>query len=375
MVGARSAKKTFDTLNGMRGIAALAVAMMHIQWFLAWVHPAIVSLAVDFFFVLSGFVIAYAYEADLKAGLRRRHFMLARYIRLYPLFLIGLILGAISIWMYELPEDRSLFFGHLAANLFMLPYPLPFPQQYDNLFPLNFPAWSLFYEMVAYALFAILARRLTTSVLIVVIALGLAALIYTGITEGTLDRGTWRPSIIGGMARVTFSFFAGVALHRLWQWRTTRIALHPAIMLVLLALPLLWRPAEGLPLAWLYELAVITVWMPLLVWLGTGSEADGIWRRICAALGAISYPLYVIHAPVYLFAGRYNNWQGSTFMDAHQPWAALALIALLCLLSWLLATYVDLPVRRALSRAFLPRRSSHPTEVERAREGDPVSAP
>ena len=375
MADSGAGKQTFDTLNGMRGIAALAVAMMHIQWFLAWVHPAIVSLAVDFFFVLSGFVIAYAYEKDLKAGLARRHFMLARFIRLYPMFLVGLALGAVSGWMYQRPEDLSLFYGNFAANAFMLPWPANYGGDYDNLFPLNFPAWSLFYEMIAYLLFALLVRHLTTARLAVIVLVGFALLVYTGVSEGTLDRGTWRPSIVGGMARITFGFFAGVAVHRLWQSRAAPVALHPAIMLVLLVLPLLWRPAEDAPLAWLYELAVITLYMPLLVWLGTASTATGVWQKTCAVLGAISYPLYIVHAPIYLFAGRYDNWQGSVFMDGNQPWAALALIALTCLFAWLLATFVDMPVRRALSRRLLSRRSTHPTEVERARDGDPVSAP
>ena len=373
---AGTAKQTFDTLNGMRGIAALAVAMMHIRWFLVGIHPAIVSLAVDFFFVLSGFVIAFAYADELRGGYRRRDFLLARFIRLYPLFLLGLLLGALAKWTFEFPaEDPSLFWGNLAANLLMLPYPLAYPGDYDNLYPLNFPAWSLFYEMLAYALFALVVRHLTGPRLAAIIAIGLAALVYTGFSEGTLDRGTWRPSVVGGMARVTFSFFVGVALHGFWQTRPTRIALHPVVMLALLALPLLWRPPEDAAGAWLYELAAIVLWMPLMVWLGTGSAAKGAWRTLCAALGAISYPLYIVHAPVYLITGRYDNWQGSVFIDTHQPWAALALIGLLCAVCWLLATYVDLPVRRALSRKWLPRRAAHPTEVERARDGDPLSAP
>jgi peptidoglycan/LPS O-acetylase OafA/YrhL len=350
-------RQTFDTLNGMRGIAALAVAMMHIQWFLKDLHPVIVSVAVDFFFVLSGFVIAYSYEFKLNHGHRRRDFLLARYIRLFPLFFLGLVLGAISKSLYEFPENPVTYWGNVGFNLFMLPYPLAYPSQFDDLFPLNFPAWSLFYELIAYALFALLARRLTDRWLAFIILFGLAALLYTGFTEGTLDRGTWRPSVVGGLARVTFSFFMGVALHRLWQRRPMRIALHPGLLFVLLVLPLLWRPHEEAVYAWLYELAVISVWMPLMVWLGTGSVAKGAWRHVCAALGAISYPLYIIHAPIYLFVGRYDNWQGSVYFDKNAPWPALALIAVLCLVAWLIATYIDIPIRRRASRTLLPLRS------------------
>ena len=347
-------RQTFHTLNGMRGIAALAVVMMHTQWWLGKIHPAIVSLAVDFFFVLSGFVIAYAYQEPLRAGLRRRDFMLARFIRLYPMFVIGLVLGIAVTWTYGRPSHLTPFFGTIGFNLFMLPYPLQYPAKIDNLFPLDFPAWSLFYELIAYVIFAILTPRLNNRRLAVLIAIGFLALIVTGVTEGSLDRGTWRPSLLGGLARVTFSFFAGVALYRLWLRHPTRIRLHPAILFVLLVLPLTWRPNEG-PFAWLYELAVITLWMPSMVWLGSGSTAKGVWLQICIALGALSYPLYIVHAPLLKVAGQYGNWQGAVFFGHTAPWGALGLIFLLGAFAWLLATYVDAPVRRWLTGRLMPK--------------------
>ncbi|QPC99629.1 acyltransferase family protein [Qipengyuania soli] len=364
-------RKTFETLNGMRGIAALAVATMHIQWFLGPLHPAIVSVVVDFFFVLSGFVIAYSYEAELVNGYPRRSFLLARLIRLYPLFFLGLLLGAISKAIFEFPDNPVVYWGNVGFNLFMLPYPLPYPQQYDDLYPLNYPAWSIFYEGIAYILFALLIRRLTDRWLVCVILAGLAALIYTGIVEGTLDRGTWRPSVIGGLARVTFSFFAGVALHRLWLRRPTKWALHPVLLFALLIVPLLWRPDAVAVWGWLYELLVIAVWMPMMVWLGAGSTAKGRWHKICAVLGVVSYPLYILHATVYPYVFHYNDPDSPVFFEQHAPWPALSVILLLCLASWLLAVYVDLPFRRRLIRALLPQRSPQPAKNENAMEGDP----
>jgi peptidoglycan/LPS O-acetylase OafA/YrhL len=368
-------RRTFDTLNGMRGIAALAVAAMHIQWFLGGLHPLIVSVVVDFFFVLSGFVIAYSYEADLKHGLSRREFLLARWIRLYPLFFLGLILGAISKALYEFPDTPTPFWGNVFFNLFMLPYPLPYPQTNDDLFPLNYPAWSIFYEWIAYILFAVVIRRLTDRWLACVVLMGLAALIYTGLTEGTLDRGTWRPSVLGGLARVTFSFFVGVALHRLWQRKPTRWALHPVILFVLLIAPLLWRPDEQAAFAWLYELLIISIWMPMMVWLGTGSVARGVWQKISAILGTISYPLYITHATIYRFVFHYNDPESPVIFEQNAPWAALAVIVLLCIASWLVATYVDLPLRKQLRQIFLRRGSGGSPEAVLAKETDPHCAP
>ncbi len=373
-VGA-SDRQTFDTLNGMRGIAALAVAAMHIQWFLGVLHPLIVSVVVDFFFVLSGFVIAYSYEADLKRGASRHAFLLARLIRLYPLFFLGLVLGAISKALYEFPDNPMTFWGNVVFNLFMLPYPLPYPQTYDDLFPLNYPAWSIFYEWIAYILFALLIRRLTDRWLACVVLVGLAALIYTGLAEGTLDRGTWRPSLIGGLARVTFSFFVGVALHRLWQRRPTRWALHPAMLFALLIVPLLWRPDDQAAFGWLYELLIVTVWMPMMVWLGTGRVARGAWQQISAVLGTISYPLYITHATIYPYVFHYNDPKTPVFFEQNAPWPALTVIVLLCIASWLVATYVDLPLRRRLNRILLRRQSSRPSEAALAKEIDRPGAP
>lgn len=367
-------RQTFDTLNGMRGIAALAVAAMHIQWFLGVLHPIIVSVVVDFFFVLSGFVIAYSYEADLQRGASRRDFLLARWIRLYPLFFVGLVLGAIAKALYEFPDNPMTFWGNVAFNLFMLPFPLPYPQTYDDLFPLNYPAWSIFYEWIAYILFAVLIRRLTDRWLACVVLLGFAALIYTGLTEGTLDRGTWRPSIIGGLARVTFSFFVGVALHRLWQRRPTRWALHPALLFALLIAPLMWRPDEQAGFAWVYELLIISVWMPMLVWLGTGSVARGAWQQISAILGTISYPLYITHATIYPYVFHSNDPGPPVFFEQNAPWPALTVIVLLCIASWLVATYVDLPLRQRLGRILLRRGSDRSKHAMLARETDTTGA-
>lgn len=354
MGGRLETRHNFETLNGMRGIAALAVMTMHMQWFLAAVHPAIVSLAVDFFFVLSGFVIAYAYQERLSTGLRRRDFLLARFIRLYPMFIVGLLFGITATWIYERPADLTPYFANVGFNLFMLPYPLIYPAKVDNLFPLNFPAWSLFYELIAYLAFAVLAPRLNNRGLVALIVVGFIALIYVGVTQDSLDRGVWRLSWLGGLARVTFCFFTGAAIYRLWLRRPTRFALHPALLFVLLVLPLAWRPGEG-PFAWLYELAVIALWMPLLVWLGTGSVAKGVWLRMCVALGALSYPLYIVHAPAIKIASQFGNWKGAVFFNATAPWGALGFIFLTSVFAWALATYVDYPIRRWLSGTLLPR--------------------
>lgn len=345
-------RQTFDVLNGLRGVAAVAVVAMHLFFYMGGLHPANVALAVDFFFVLSGFVIACAYEPQLLAGLPFHRFVAARLIRLYPLYLIGLAIGAAAMWTCQRPADVGGFAAHLALNLVMLPSPAMFDPADHHLFPLNFPYWSLFFELAANLVYAALAPRLSNRLLATVILLGFVELVASGVGYGTLDIGIHRATILGGLARVVFSFFAGVGLYRLWRVRPTRIALHPALLFALLILPLMVAP--GAPFGWLYELAVIAIYMPLMVWLGAGARA-GRWRGVSIALGAMSYPVYVIHVPIWTAIRAFNGWQGNTILHRHAPWSGIALVISLCALAWWLDRYVDHPLRRRLANALLHR--------------------
>jgi peptidoglycan/LPS O-acetylase OafA/YrhL len=151
--------------------------------------------------------------------------------------------------------------------------------------------------------------------------------------------------------------------------------MHPTVLFALLIVPLLWRPDNQADFAWLYELLVVSIWMPMMVWLGTGSVARGVWRKISAVLGTISYPLYITHATIYPYVFHYNDPQSPVFFEQNAPWPALTVIVLLCIASWLVAIYVDLPLRKQFNRILLRRRSSRPSEAVLAKEIDPPGAP
>ena len=361
----RSQRQTFDVLNGLRGIAAIAVVNAHLSFYFGVLHPAMVAPVVDFFFILSGFVIVYAYEHRLIAGMRWRDFLIARIIRLHPMYLLGLVLGAIAIWTYERSPVVGSFAATFGFNLFMLPMTTAFSERNLDLFPLNFPAWSLFFELAANLIYAAIAPRLGNRVLALLVLGGFTGLVVTGLAVGTIDQGVQRLQFAGGVARVIFCFFAGVALLRQWRVRPTRLSLHPALLFVMLVVPLLFRPSG--PAGWVYELAVVTIYMPAMVWLGTGSVAKGRWLSASVALGALSYPVYVIHAPVWTAARAFNGWQGNIVLHDAAPWSGLALASGLCLLSWWLDKAVDYPLRRRLSKRFLgrPTRAAAPTPAER----------
>ena len=343
---------TFHGLNGLRGVAAVAVVNTHLQAYCSDYFSHNVGLVVDFFFVLSGFVLAHAYGDRLRTGFGVRKFMLARFVRLYPLYLVGLLLGATVLWFNWLWAGKTAFFVSLSSGLLMLP-PLPsLSSNSYNLFPFDFPAWSLFYELIANFLFALLATRLSNRVLGFVIALAFVGLLLVGWNVGTLDQGVRPFQYPGGLARVIFSFFVGLALYRMWRAKPVRFSVPPIVLFGFLILPLLFKP-EG-QLEWIYDLAVIAFYFPALVFVGAQSQTGPVWTRICATLGALSYPLYVLHAPMWdVLKASYDD-----SLKAMAPWSGLSMIVGFAAIAWFMDAYFDYPLRRRLSKIIIHKPTS-----------------
>lgn len=341
-------KTTFTTLNGMRGIAAIAVVNAHLQGYFAGYHSVHVGLVVDFFFVLSGFVLAHAYEPRLLAGLGAGRFMAARLLRLYPLYLIGLLIGATVLWFNWNWAGPTKFAVTLGAGLLMLPPPPSLSANAYNLFPLNFPAWSLLFELIANLAYALVVRRLSDRVLAILIAAAFVGLVAVGLGVGTLDQGVRPQQFAGGLARVMVSFFMGVALHRLWRRRPLGLSVPPVVLFGLLVLPLL-ATFKG-PALWIYDLGVIAVYYPILVLLGAQSRGSATTTWISGVLGAASYPLYVLHVPL---------WDGlrasvDPVLTQAAPWSGVAVVVAFVLISLALEAWVDLPLRRRFKRRLAP---------------------
>ncbi len=289
----------YATLDALRGVAAFAVMLLHGQDFF---HPGLADsayLAVDLFFLLSGFVVAHAYGDRLAAGMPVRRFFELRLVRLYPLHLAGLVLGLASVLvMLAIGDDRltlaEIGFGLLAGALFL---PAPFTGTALTLFPLNAPAWSLFFEVVVNGAYGRCCRWLSRPALVVVVAASAAALLVQATAAGTIDSGATWSNIHGGFARVFFSFTLGVLI---WTLRARipaalgRFGAWP-LLVILLALLLI---DGGSAVRRTYDLAFVLVVSPLLVAAGTQARATGRTRRGFAFLGAISFPLYVLHFPL-----------------------------------------------------------------------------
>jgi peptidoglycan/LPS O-acetylase OafA/YrhL len=287
-------KRHYMALDGLRGVAALLVAAMHTR--ITFQLPPIAHgyLAVDFFFILSGFVIADAYEERLRNGMSFGRFSLVRAIRLYPMLAITALLGIAAMAVTSAVPITSIVASGLTAAL-----ALPYPKHVNGLhglWPINPPEWSLFWEILINIAFAIFLFRLTRMGLVALMLIGAISLGAAARHFHTLEVGFSFWNLWGGLARVLFGFVAGLALNRLHCSRglpvfKTNIWVLAGVLVACLVFPL--NVHKGA-----FDLAAVLILFPVIVVAGVSTGAEGaLWRWS----GRISYPLYLSHAPVLLF--------------------------------------------------------------------------
>lgn len=355
----------FAGLDLLRGIAALAVLLIH-SWsipFWSW-QPAFLNpfprayLAVDLFFVLSGFVIAHAYWQRLGTAAQLKQYCLARLIRLYPLYCIATLLSAGEMLAAVLfghdtrpPVTLGNLLKSLGTGVFFLPTPGVWSVSPELLFPLAFTAWSLLWELLVNLLFGIVAPRLRGPLLAAPILFGgigvcLAAYSYHRVDLGGFWHGAW----IGG-PRALFSFFTGVAIFRLRQRYQA-----PAVPALLPATLLLASMIPGTFGGGVYDLACILLLFPLLVWFGAEAAMGPRLRAVASFAGYLSYPVYLLQAPfLWAFAPASVRLAGVLPTRAIREAAVQIYPLIVIAASWLIARWLDSPIREWL-RARYPRR-------------------
>ncbi len=370
-------KPHYELLDGLRGVAALVVIWYHV--FEGFATSPVDQrfnhgyLAVDFFFILSGFVVGYAYDDRWKRRtLSFGGFIKRRLIRLHPMVVLGAVLGAVtfclqgSVQWDGTPVSFSSVLLALLLGLFLIPaLPGSAPEVRGNgeMYPLNGPTWSLFFEYIGNLCYALFLRRLPTRWLAGFVTLtgaGLAAFaVGNGSGYGHLGVG-WSladHNLVGGFLRLLFAFPMGLLLSRVFR----PVAVRGAFWICSLAIVgLLSVPYVGDGTApWmngLYDTVCVLVLFPLLVWLGaSGRATDRKTSGICKFLGDISYPVYVVHYPfMYLFYAWL--WRGDAIPFAEAWPVAAGLFVGSILLAWMVLKVYDEPVRRWLTRRFLQRR-------------------
>jgi peptidoglycan/LPS O-acetylase OafA/YrhL len=330
-------------LDGLRGVAALSIVVLHCHRFIGDIGRPSAALAVDLFFVLSGFVLAYAYESKLAT--QSGNFLKSRFIRLYPLYLIGTVLGIIEALMSirygggsETWTWRE-FWTSLPFGLAMLPAPG------KTMYPFDGVMWSIFFELFINAVWAIFWRPLqSTRVLVATIllsGLGLAANVVYWHSEIALGM-SWE-SFIGGAFRVSYSFFLGVLLFRYHkQWTLPKV---PPILLFV-GLPAILF----LPMAPAIQLVVALLVLPWFVLLGSQVEPSGMMNTLARQLGIASYAVYAIHKRLYLLGYGFVLKMRHIDLAQYTPWVGIGFILVLVPGCLLLNRWVDMPTRKWLSR-------------------------
>ena len=359
-------KPHYDLLDGLRGVAALMVIFYHV--FEAFATSPIDQrfnhgyLAVDFFFILSGFVIGYAYDDRWKT-MTTKDFIKRRLIRLHPMVVLGAVLGVIAFCIQGCEKwdgtqvSISMVMLALLINLFLIPaVPGSGPEIRGNgeMYPLNGPSWSLFFEYIGNIMYALFIRRMSTkalTALVVLAGIGLASFaIFNFSGAGHLGVG-WTMeeyNLIGGFLRVLFSFSIGLLMSRVFKPIPVKGAfwICSLAIVVLLSMPYVGN-GEALWMNGIYDSVCAILIFPMLVYLGaSGKTTDKHSARICK-----SYPLYMVHYPlIYLYFGWVKK-ENLTFAEAWPE--AVALVVGSIVLAYISLKLYDEPVRRYLTKRFL----------------------
>ncbi len=360
-------KPHYNILDGLRGVAAITVVCFHLFEAYATSHLDQQLnhgyLAVDFFFILSGFVVGYAYDDRWKT-MKIKDFLKRRFIRLQPMVVIGAIIGAImfyfqgcSVWDVSKVSIGMLLLATL-LNVCLIPATPGFEiRGVGEMYPLNGPSWSLFFEYIGNILYALFIRKLSIrnlTIFVLLAGLGLAAFsIFGPYGDICVGFSLTDDNMVGGSLRILFSFPAGLLLSRIFKPVHIKGAfwICSLSVVVLLVIPRI-GDGESLWMNGLYDTVCFAFLFPLLVYLGaSGKTTDKYTTRVCKFLGDISYPLYMVHYPfIYLYYAWVKN-ESLTFVQSLP--GALALVIGNILLAYLCLKLYDEPVRKYLAKHFL----------------------
>lgn len=367
-----ASKPHYEILDGLRGVAAIMVIIFHLFETHSLGNHLIQIinhgyLAVDFFFMLSGFVIGYAYD-DRWDKMTLGTFFKRRIIRLHPMVIMGSIVGAALFYFQQsscFPQIEHTPVGALLLIMLLGCTLLPLPLKWDvrgwtEMHPLNGPAWSLYYEYIANILYALFIRRFNKIALTVLVVIAACFTVYRSLTApmGDMVGGwalNWEQQYVG-FVRLMYPFFGGLLLSRLgWLIRIKKRAFwyYALIIIVILSIPRLGGE-EHYWMNGLYESFCIIFIFPIIVSMGAGGKVTGKYSsRICKFLGDISYPIYITHYPlIYIYTAWVCN-NNATITEGI-PYMILVLVGAIALAYASLKLY-DEPVRRRLTECFLKK--------------------
>ena len=378
-------KPRYEILDGLRGVAAMLVVAYHL--FETYYHGAPDQpinhgyLAVDFFFVLSGFVIGYAYD-DRWDRMSTWAFFKRRLIRLHPMVIFGTLFGALLFYFgscADFPLINQTPWWMVLLVMFWCFTMIPLPNTMDirgwaETNPLNGPAWSLQWEYIANILYALVIRRLSK------VALGICVAVFAVMTvilclnidvTGFLETRNWASyTVVGGwsttpdqlqvgLTRLLYPFFCGLLISRMGKLIKVKAGFWwcSLMIIVLLCMPWMGLGTEG-DSRWtngLYEAFCILVGFPLIVAMGAGSSVKGgKSEAINKFLGEISYPIYITHYPLIYMQMSWVDSHKNAPLGTH-IFVSVCIFILAILVAYGAYRLYDLPVREWLkNKLFKP---------------------
>jgi peptidoglycan/LPS O-acetylase OafA/YrhL len=356
----------YEVLDGLRGTAAISVVIFHIlewvtpNWDINPLHHA--YLAVDFFFMLSGFVVGYAYDdrmkkdAPAKIALSFREFAKRRLIRLHPVVIVAAAAGLLgflfdpyvgtaqTVGVAISPAKLMLIF---ALSLLLLPTP-NLPNTFNETHSINGPAWTLFLEYIANTLYGLFGHKLKRNLHIALIVAGAIGLVLTALHYDRLAWGWDWKTLWVGYVRLFFPFLTGLLIFRMnLRWRVPL----PYVVCSLLLVAVFAVPTQK-GVTGPYEAACVILLFPVIIMMGAGVTTMSGWLgRLCRFTGQLSYPLYIIHYPlIYMF----GHWLMSTHpARTTVPLVATGLFVTEIAIATVLLYAYDLPVRAWLTKKFI----------------------
>lgn len=372
------AKPRFEILDGLRGVAAFLVLAYHHFELTCGGGPAgaLINhgyLAVDFFFILSGYVIGYAYD-DRWDRMSTLAFFKRRLIRLHPMILFATLFCA-GLFYFGTCD----VFGKIGTctaqqlglavllSILMIPMPVAWDiRGWSELNPVNGNAWTLYYEYFANILYALIIRRFSKLMLaLFVLASSFLTLnlalnwdVFGTLAERSAEQftmiGGWSLNareITIGFSRLLFPFFAGLLLSRCKKAIKIRCGFWwcATALVVLLALPRVGGVNHGL-FNGIYEAVTVLILFPILVTIGAGSTVSGRTAQFCKWLGEISYPLYVIHYGIV-----FTLFGGWLFAHPKAPTEQVVVLGCFSFLfsiftAWAALKLIDQPIRKWLTQ-------------------------
>ena len=377
-------KQRYEILDGLRGVAALMVIIFHFFELYSFGNPSkqIINhgyLAVDFFYVLSGFVLGYAYD-DRWDKMSYWDFYKRRLIRLHPMVIAGSLLGVCYFFLGECinsPNIESVnplyFFLTIIMSILMIPCPAQMDiRGWGETNSFNGPNWTLTYEYIVNILYSLIFRRLHT-IIIGILTLASALLLVNltcnfDIFNVMNERESNKYTVIGGWSltscelcvgftRLFYPYFAGYLVYRLkLKIRIPYSFIICSIILItFLSMPRLEK--EGYPIFnGIYEAIVIILIFPLVIIIGAGDTTKNeILTKICKFIGELSYPIYITHYPIIYMNSAWTSFHMKDSLF-NKIMLSIGSFFIMVFNAYSLIELYDKPVRKWLANKYLVKK-------------------